>query len=82
MLIIEAGIPYNYLVVIAVPIFTQPKENQIMNDPPLGDAPYDCDVCGTAILQGAELFCEECKAPLCSEECEREHTCAALDDEG
>jgi hypothetical protein len=48
-----------------------------MSDPPLGDAPLECDVCGAPILQGAGLFCDECQAPLCCQDCQREHVCAS-----
>lgn len=52
-----------------------------MTSPPLGDDALECDVCGAPILQGAGLICEECQAPFCSEDCEREHVCADFGEE-
>ena len=53
-----------------------------MVDAPFSEAPVECDVCGAPILPGAGLQCEECNAPLCNEDCEREHMCAELEEEG
>lgn len=53
-----------------------------MVDAPFSEAPLECDVCGAPILPGAGLQCEECNAALCSEDCEREHMCAELDEDG